>query len=271
MSTTDVHESGSMSAQPKLIHVSRPESEPEMVIFGIGPAGTGAAYWNQVSLALPSGVELRSVRLPGRESRFAEPPHRTMAELVAQTAPAIADSLTLSVPYAFVGVCSGAAKAFWLAVGMADHDVPGPTVLVAVERPALIQPAGDQQLHRMPTEQLLPTLRDERMIPESVAVNPAVFALFEPSIRADFEVVETHPADAAGTIGCDILLAMGAESDPPDGATQATWTHRTTGTTDTIELAGVSGPFVTSSERFARGLHAALARRLIHRSAENDS
>jgi surfactin synthase thioesterase subunit len=96
-------------------------------LYAVGPIGAGAAAWAPVADSLDAGIELRALRLPGREKRFRE---QGATSVPVQVADLLADIRTEiradNLPYAFVGMCSGAVLAFELAAALE----PGTLVVV---------------------------------------------------------------------------------------------------------------------------------------------
>ena len=84
-----------------------------MRLFCFPPAGSGTvAYRAWAPLAAP-GLEVNAVLLPGRETRFAEPPVDDMAALASQIADAIAP--LAGQPFALFGHSLGALLAYEVA------------------------------------------------------------------------------------------------------------------------------------------------------------
>ncbi|MCC4321248.1 thioesterase II family protein [Streptomyces malaysiensis] len=78
-------------------------------LFVFPHAGAGASAY-RLAAYLPDSVEVCTVQMPGRESRFARPTLTSLDEAVATLAPLIANHAAL--PYAFFGHSMGSLLAF---------------------------------------------------------------------------------------------------------------------------------------------------------------
>jgi medium-chain acyl-[acyl-carrier-protein] hydrolase len=76
-------------------------------------AGSSAAVFNNWPTHLPATIDIYPIQLPGRCSRFNEPPFTQLAPLLAALAEAIAPYL--DIPIAFFGHSMGALICFELA------------------------------------------------------------------------------------------------------------------------------------------------------------
>jgi medium-chain acyl-[acyl-carrier-protein] hydrolase len=97
------------------------------------------------------------------------------------------------LPLALFGYCSGAFVMFELARAMERSGRPGPARLFACGScgPAVVD--RDRDVHKMPDTELKQYLRRFSVTPPSILGDPALFGIFEPAIRADFEIYETMP------------------------------------------------------------------------------
>ena len=69
------------SPRPELwLPYRQPQPQPRLRLFGFPFAGGAASCFHPLRAALPPGVELCAVQLPGRERRLAEPTIRALQE-----------------------------------------------------------------------------------------------------------------------------------------------------------------------------------------------
>ena len=102
--------------------------ETRLALFCFPNAGAGASLFRQWTDHLPAWILPCPVRLPGRESRLAEPAFEEMAPLVEALTTAILPHL--GKPFAFFGHSMGAAVAFELARALRRRGSPLPAALV---------------------------------------------------------------------------------------------------------------------------------------------
>jgi medium-chain acyl-[acyl-carrier-protein] hydrolase len=136
---------------------------------------------------IPDEVEVWAVRLPGRESRRREPAETDLDRLVDGLIDALHPHQDL--PVALLGYCSGAFTAFELARALMSAGRP-PVRLFVVSSPTFRMIDRGRMVHRMAPDDFVAHLRDYRVTPESVLSDPAVLAVFETAIRADFQTFE---------------------------------------------------------------------------------
>lgn len=190
-------------------HLFVPQPRPDLaeILLAVGPMGYGATFWRSVASLLPKHLELRAVRLPGRESRFGDAPY-----LVAQDAAGeivddlLADPSTAGRRVSIVGLCSGATIAFEAARELARRGATGfPDRLVLADRvhPSVQPPF--EPIHSMASTELFARLVADDRLPPDVVDDPAVFALFEATWRADLELIERYGYAPAPPLSCSIV------------------------------------------------------------------
>lgn len=134
-------------------------------------------------------VAVCAVQLPGRGSRFEEPPHTGMAELVG----ALAEELELSAPYVLFGHSFGALLAYELTQALHAAGRVLPERLILSSYPAPHLPRERSRLHRLPDDELLAEVaRLHGGIPEEVLGNPELCRMTAVCVRSDYRVLETY-------------------------------------------------------------------------------
>lgn len=167
------------------------------------------------------------MQLPGRESRFAEPPFLSLPPLIA----ALHKELLpyLDMPYAFFGHSMGALISFELARALRHSgQVPGPVRLLVSGHRAPHLPDLRSPAYQLPDPQLVETLRSLQGTPEEVLQHQELLRLLLPVLRADFAICETYAYVAQSPLTCPIS-AFGGLQDPnvPSDAIRA-WKEQTT-------------------------------------------
>lgn len=188
----------------------RPAKPGAVPLVCIAHAGGGAATFRGWGDELPDTVDLIALRLPGRESRLREEPLRKMDALVPAIQAGCAD--LLAQPCALFGYCSGALVAFELARALQRAGRP-PCHLFVCACPAPAHVVRDSAVHRLTGGALTEHLRALGIMPPTVLDDPDLMALFEPAVRADYEVFETAPYHTASALDLPITV-FGGDLDP---------------------------------------------------------
>src|SRR5437879_5135268 len=101
-----------MTAAPanSWIQIARPTADPALRLFCFAHAGGGAAVFRTWHEQVPAAIEICGIQLPGRESRWKEPPIHDIRRMLDQLIPAMQSRL--HVPFALYGHSMGALLAF---------------------------------------------------------------------------------------------------------------------------------------------------------------
>lgn len=220
---------------------ARPERRPHAAIrlFCLPYAGSGAVAYRPWLAHLPATIELRVVQLPGREARLREQPYTRMAPLIETLVPIV--ERQLDRPYVLFGHSMGALVAFELARALRRRGAPPPVCLAVSGRRAPQLPDPDAPLHALADTLFVKEMvRRYNGIPRVILEDAELLRLFLPTLRADFELVETYqyrpePAlacpvaafggHADGRASLDELEAWQAQSDGPFSARQLPGGH----------------------------------------------
>lgn len=170
--------------------VRRPGLHPRLRLFCFCYAGGSAAAYLPWQSMLPSWVEVCGVQLPGRGTRFSEPPPTSLFATVQ----AISDALTdwHDLPFAFFGHSLGATLAFEVAHHQSRYGRPLPTQLILSGAQAPSARSDSRNLHLLDDADLIAELRKYDGTPSEVLSNHELMELVLPAIRADFRIVETY-------------------------------------------------------------------------------
>ena len=215
-----------MMAQRWLLR-PRSDAQTSVRLFCLPPAGGAASFYRDWGDALPPGVEVCPVQLPGRETRLRERPYTRLDPLLEGLVGALAPYLDR--PFAIFGHSMGALVGFELARRLRAGAAPEPLLLVVSGHSAPHLPLGHAPLHALPTAQLVEAVRDLNGTPEEVLGNSELRELVLPAIRADFEVCETYVHQPHPPLSCRVV-AFGGTGDPLVSRTQlAGWRQHTNG------------------------------------------
>jgi len=198
-------------------------SEASMELFAFPFAGGGEHCYRELGPYLDKAV-LKTQALPGRGRLIGKPCIRRIDDMVdyllAQLAP------ELDRPYALFGHSMGAFVAYMLARKIIAHHLPQPKVLIFSGRkaPTAFDP---EPKHKLPDESFRKMLRDLGGIPEVVWQDRELMALFEPIIRADFELIETFLYAQCEPVNIPIHLLLGKDDNVTPAEAEA-WQRETT-------------------------------------------
>jgi surfactin synthase thioesterase subunit len=180
-------------------------------LFCFAHAGGGAAVFRPWRARLGGGVDVRPVVLPGRESRWHEPAHARMSELVE----AVEDELRaeLRPPFALFGHSMGAALAYELTRRLAVDPARAPERIFVSGRRAPHLPARHPAAHGLPRDRFLAYLRTLNGVPPEVLEDGRLLEAFLPTLRADFAVDDTYAPPRGAPLPVPVSAFVGAE-DP---------------------------------------------------------
>ena len=177
-------------------------------LFCLPFAGGSAATYRTWGSQLPSRIDVCPVELPGRGTRFAEPPMRDFAALVDHLAEALEP--LFDRPVAFFGHSLGARVALELArrqLGRVVH-------LYASACPAPHRDRASASAHgAMSDEDLVALLRRWGGTPEEVLQNAELLALALPILRADLGLLDAYQGTATPRLDCPITVFAGTKDE----------------------------------------------------------
>ena len=157
--------------------------------------------------AMPAGVELCRIQLPGRETRLREAPFQQLAPLTD----ALAEVLEpyLDTPFAIFGHSMGAVVAFELARTCRRKLGVVPRHLFVSGQRAPQLPHGSP-VHALPENEFVRAVRNRYGgIPDAVLREPELMALMMPILRADLSVCESASYSVEPPLECPISVYGG--------------------------------------------------------------
>lgn len=203
---------GTTHASP-LVRTRRVGS-PEFRLFLLHHAGGAHTAFRGWGRRFPEGWDVCAVETPGRGRLRHEPFAAGMAPLVARLAGAVAPltdvpfgvfghSMGAAVGYELARALeeSGAARAAWL--GMSGYPAPGAD--------------ADDDPRTLPSDELRARVGGLSGVPAEVLADDALWALFEPRLRADLALVRAWRADGPPAPQPAPLTLFAGESDPVAG------------------------------------------------------
>lgn len=187
------------------IRVLREGGQPRARLVCLPHAGGSASFFRPWLAHLPGDIDLLAVQYPGREERFNEARITCLASLAEHISQAL---LSLpSRPLWLFGHSMGAALAYAVGVQLEAAGVGAEHVFVSAHPPPHRQPSSD--LHRQEDAALIADILRQDAEATGLWGNPQLRALFLPTLRSDYQAIETwRPAQLDRlTAPIDVLLA----------------------------------------------------------------
>jgi len=176
-------------------------------LFCFGYAGGGASIFRSWAPRLSPLIDLVPVQLPGREERFRERAHRRMEPLVDALSAEI--GAKLAPPFAFLGYSMGALVAYEIARRLEETGGVAPALVAVGAHRAPRLPRVEPPLHALPGAEFWSHLNRYGGVDSKVMGDERIRAVFEPTLRADFEVVETYRHRPGPPLRCPVLAFAG--------------------------------------------------------------
>jgi surfactin synthase thioesterase subunit len=188
--------------------------------------GGNAAVFGWWSMRLAPGVRVLPVQLPGRGSRSAERPLRSIAEIAEALALNVAPELRGT--YALYGHSLGAIIAFEFARVMDALGRPPEHLFVGACR-APDAPLDRPFLHDAPDDALLDYLRGMDGTPDALIADAGLRATVLDAVRADLEAWETYRFVEGGRLASPITAIAGADDRSVSAAEMRGWGRHSDG------------------------------------------
>jgi medium-chain acyl-[acyl-carrier-protein] hydrolase len=216
----------SMQVQMPWLHVPEPRPQARLRLYCIPYAGGGPGAFRGWSSRLAGQVELRTVVLPGRERRFAEPALDSIEGIADLLVPALAP--LLEPPYAVFGHSMGAMVGYEVVRRLSASVQPPACFLVSGARAPHVAERGPVY-HRLPDAGFVEALRGLGGTPRELLEHEEILELMLPTLRADFTAAETFRRPAARPLSCPITAFGGSEDHLVTREELAAWSEHTSG------------------------------------------
>ncbi len=185
----------------------KPNAKVRLICFPHG--GGGPQAYRNWEHELPEFVEVITVSLPGRGSRYSEPALTHMPELTESLVTALPP--LLDRPFAFFGHSVGALVGFATALRLREVGLDAPMRLFLSAYAAPEETPTTQNTHTLSDHDLFATVSELGLIPEKTERSPELRQLILPPLRADFQLAETWTVPAGEQIQCPITALGGRE------------------------------------------------------------
>lgn len=157
-------------------------------LFCLPFAGGSRYSYTLFNRYLPPHIELVSLDVPGRGTRFSEPPLDQLDAIAEDVLEQIRGQLDR--PFAFFGHSMGTILAYLLCEKLEQQDLPMPLQLFLSGRCGPAFEDRKRRWHALPKAEFLEKLFELGGSPGEVLQEERLMELMEPVLRADFKAVE---------------------------------------------------------------------------------
>lgn len=205
----------------------KPNPAARLRLFCFPYAGGGTTVFWKWADHLPADVEVCLAQLPGRGTRLLHAPYTQMPPLVETLAREILPYT--DKPFALLGHSMGALVSFELARLLNAERGLGPVHLFASGCSAPHIQTTDHITYDLPEDEFIDDLRRLNGTPKEVLESPELMQLLMPSLRADFEVVQTYSYTPGQPLTCPITVFGGLQDSEVRSEKLDGWREETTG------------------------------------------
>ena len=213
---------------PSCLRRWRKCESPRLRLVCLPWCGAGAGVYRRLVELLPPSIDALAVQLPGREDRFGEAPRRRMADVVDL----VVDDLVgqCDLPIAIFGHSMGAVVAHELAHALRSRIGREPDLLVVSGHGAATPMRfGPSRWHDASEDDLLHYISVMGGTPQAVLGDRAMMRALLPTLRADYEVLETYVCARRAPLHCPLVACAGTDDAAVDAAALGAWRELTTG------------------------------------------
>lgn len=199
----------------KWFQIDHPNPDALLRLFCFPYAGGGASVFRDWAKALPSFLEIVSVRLPGRENRLNERPISSMEQLVESLYSNI--QIHFDKPYVFFGHSNGALVSYMLAKKI--HSIAqgsrSPEMLILSAKSPPHVATEKRHISGLPAHQFIEELKRLNGTPRELLENPEIMELLLPMLRADFALSEHLRFENNAQLSCAAQVFFSRLDDIP--------------------------------------------------------
>lgn len=205
----------------------RPRAKAAVRLVCFPFAGGGTSVYHGWAGRLPAGVELCAVKLPGRESRLAEPRIDRVGALLDVLTPALRP--VLDRPFAIYGHSMGALVGFEWARRLVGEGGPAPAHFFAAAHRAPHLPDRLPPITDLSDAAFIRETRRRYGAASEALCDPDLAALLLPALRADCRLCDHYRFEEGVTLTCPITALGGRSDTSAPLADLRGWAGHTTG------------------------------------------
>ncbi|MCG6498309.1 thioesterase II family protein [Kitasatospora sp. A2-31] len=225
--------SAAVAADSRWLKRFHPADGAQARLVCLPHAGGAAGFWFPLSERLAPGIETLAVQYPGRQDRRAEQGLGDVAELADGIVEALLPLLD-GRPLALLGHSMGAVLAYEAARRLEHEAGSRPDALFTSGRRAPCR-RREENVHRQSDQALLAELRELGGTAPELLDDRDVMALLLPSVRRDYQAIETYRHRPGPELSCPITVLTGAD-DPRTTVDEARDWRRHTSADCTVEV-----------------------------------
>jgi medium-chain acyl-[acyl-carrier-protein] hydrolase len=211
----------------KWLHKRKPNDAASVRLFCVHHAGGNALSYRNWQAYFPPDIEVCALELPGHGRRLSEEPFRQLVPLVE----AACDELSpfFDRPFAFFGHSMGALISFEFAHLLHVRYGKEPKVLFLAARPAPQFADPDANAYQFSTPALIDHLHAMDGTPKELLNDPEILEMLLPTLRADYELVQTYRFSERPKLSCAIRVFGGLKDNALPKKVLELWCTATTG------------------------------------------
>lgn len=173
-------------------------------------AGAGPEAFFAWRAALPDDLAMSAVHLPGRSTRYREPPSASIPEIVDGVVEALVAEP--APPALIFGHSYGAVLAFEICRRL-ERAGRSPSRLVVSGSSAPPVVVREEKVGHLPEDEFLAKVSAYGGLAPELLANQHLLSVFVPILRADFTALEAYTFDDPQPVACPILVLSG-RADP---------------------------------------------------------
>jgi medium-chain acyl-[acyl-carrier-protein] hydrolase len=176
---------------------------------------------------IPGHIQICALELPGRESRLAEQPIRSLPELIQALASALEPFV--GGPYALFGHSLGGLLSFELARELRRRAKPAPVRLFVSACRAPHLPNRYRPICGLNDELFIEHIARLGGIPREILGNSEVLELVIPALRADYEMYESYVHTFEPNFAFPVTALGGSQDELVTSSDLVAWCFHTSG------------------------------------------
>lgn len=199
---------------------------PSHQLFCVPYAGGGVSIFRPWRKYLAPEIAAYAIQLPGRESRFTEPPISDLMTIAKASAEAI--SRICDRPFSIFGHSLGAAIAYEITVDLEARGLK-PEQLFISGRQSPDRKSLRAPISHLPDLEFIEQLKGYNTTPPEIFENREIVELLLPMLRADFSMAENYQHQINSKVYAPII-ALGSKGDiwlTPQSISE--WSQKTDG------------------------------------------